>query len=260
MMRRLTMVLLVVTGLLLGAVLALAVNGRMAHLRALDAALPGVATLPGWSAVIDDSAGILRGSAQLGMPALGWQLQSIGLEGPVWHFRLEGPGLTIEAPAVLARADAGEGGPVLALSPVTGHIDSIILAEQSAMLSAWPQAQLQPTRGRLRLDMHSGRLTLLEIEGLARDVIVDGAMLGSGRFNLSDGPDEELRLVARLSGFDNGEHAGFDAELRVDRSAGVAVLALVPRAPEQMPQDQPTEGMLRALPLPAGLVLPDTAR
>lgn len=240
MMRRLALWLIVLAGLALGLALALAVNGRMAHLRAL--ALP----LPEWGAAIDDSAGLMQGSARLGSVDLGWRLAGLGRAGPVWQMRLSGTGLALQAPAVLVRPGEGARGPVLALSPVAGQVDS-------GALPGWPQARLEPTRGGLRLDLRHGQVTALEIEGLARDVMFEGSALGSGRFVLRHAPGEDWHLVATLRDTAATDAGTIHAELRIDRAAGSAALALVPQDPDVPSGGLPPEGTLRALPLPAAL-------
>ena len=252
-MRRAAILLLVSAGLTLGLALALVVNGRMAHLRALAGAMPGLATLPGWTAAIDDSAGLIRGSAQIGDAEIGWELRGIKAAGPVWRVRLDGPGVAIGASAVLAPGPERSRSLVLSLAPVTGHVDSAALARGDAAIAAWPEARLEPTRGRIVLDpQHGGRLLVPDIEGLARDVSFEGTVLGSGRFNLNHVPGEDWRLVASLVS-DRADEAGtaIDAELRIDLSAGSAALALLPQMGGRMPGAMPAEGVLRALPMPA---------
>lgn len=253
MMRRLFLLLILVFGLALGLALALAVNGRMAHLRALVEALPGAGALPGWSAAIDDSAGIMRGQARLRSGEIIWHLQGVGLKGPVWRFRLDGPGLALEATAVLAWPGEGERGPVLAVAPVTGRFDS---AAADDGLPGWPEAQLEPIRGGFRLDLHGQGLTTLQIEGLARNVVFEGNALGTGRFTLSHEAGEEWRLVATLRDGSAEEAGTLHAELRVDPASGTAVLALVPQEPGPPAGDLPPEGVLRALVLPPRLAVP----
>ncbi|MCC5986827.1 MAG: hypothetical protein JJT95_04040 [Pararhodobacter sp.] len=253
MMRRLFLLLILVFGLALGLALALAVNGRMAHLRALVDALPGAGVLPGWSAAIDDSAGIIRGQVRLGAGEITWRLQGVGLEGPVWRFHLDGQGLSLEASAVLAWPGVGERGPVLAVAPVTGRFDS---AAAGAGLTGWPEALIEPIRGGFRLDLRGEGLTALQIEGLARDVVFEGSALGTGRFTLSHEAGEEWRLVATLRDAGADDSGALHAELRIDPASGTAVLALVPQEPGQMAGDMPPEGVLRALVLPPQLAAP----
>lgn len=236
-MRAIAISLVLGVGLLLGLLLAFVVNGRMAHLRAL--ALP----LPAWSEVIDESAGIMRGRAALGEATLGWRLQTIGRPGPVWQFRLDGPGLALAAPAVLSLRSGAVIPSALMLAPVTGHLDSAALSD--GRLQGWPEARLAFTRGHLAFDLHRGVVSRLETEGLASAVIVDGRALGSGRFTLTHESEGDWRLSADLVAHDSAE--GLALELRLDFAAGQAALSVLPATGGQ----DPAESVLRALALPA---------
>lgn len=238
MMRRVTMGLVLSLGLGLGLLLALAVYGRMGHLRALPAPIPA------WSAALDDSAGLLRGSARLGEASIGWRLQAIRRQGPVWDFRLDGPGLALAAPAVLLMIGGGGSTPTLILAPVTGHLDSAALSGGS--LQGWPEARLTFTRGRLAFDPRRGQVSAFEAEGLASAVVVDGRALGSGRFTLNRMPEGDWRLSADIGTDTDTSHAGKNLELRLDFETGQAVLAVVP----VQNGEGRAESMLRAFTLP----------
>ena len=237
-MRRVTMGMVLIVGLALGLLMALALNGRMGHLRAL--ALP----LPAWSAAVDDSAGIMRGIASLGEVVIGWQLQTIGREGPVWQFRLDGPGLALAAPAVLSMPGGSGAVPALRLAPVTGQLDNSDLS--GGNLQGWPEARLVFTRGHLSLDPGQGAVSAIEAEGLASAVVFESRALGSGRFNLTQLPEGGWRLAAELTAEPDDPTARLTVEMQVDFETGQAVLAILPEDDAQGSDD----GVLRALVLP----------
>lgn len=231
--------LVLILGLGLGLLLALALNGRMGHLRAL--ALP----LPAWSVAVDDAAGVLRGSATLGEAVMGWQLQTIGREGPVWQFRFDGPGLMLAAPAVLSVPVGAGAMPALMLAPLTGHLDSAALS--GGNLQGWPDARLSFTRGHLAFDLGLGAVSGLEVEGLASAVVFESQSLGSGRFTLTQVPEGYWRLAANLAAEPEDSTSRLTVELQMDLATGQAVLAILPGENAQ----SPAESVLRTLSLPA---------
>ena len=110
--------LAVVLGLALGLTAAVAVGGRVGHLRALGLA-------PAWTDSLDPDAGLPEGRGTVNGAALSWQWRglrgwAVTLRGPDWQAqaqgwpRIEGVDLTdLRGVVPLAQLDAGAG--VLAL-------------------------------------------------------------------------------------------------------------------------------------------------
>lgn len=164
MIGRLVRFLALVLGLVLGLGLALTVQGRMEHLRALS---PWLGPLPGWTGAVAADAGVLAGQAHGPAGAvLHWRLAGIDSGGPHWALRAEGAGLALALTARLARP--GDLGPALALTDARG--EAVLTGGQVA-------GHFVVTGGGGRLD---GAGLALELTGQGRRLLREGEAVPDG--------------------------------------------------------------------------------
>jgi len=182
--------LVLVIGLTLGLSLAVVVEGRMVHLRALAGD-----RLPDWTHLIADDAALLRGTAAPAperlMLSASWRLARIGGAGPVWRIQLSGPGARLDGDAVLGV----DGVPVL--QQLSGRVEL-------AALAIWEQppafdADLQIIRASATLNPALGTLATLAVEGFAAGVTLDQSAFGDGRWNASLEPDGRWQIRLSLA-------------------------------------------------------------
>lgn len=173
--------LVLVFGLVLGLMLAILTEGRMAHLAALSGD-----RLPGWTRAISSDATVFSGSTaplagRMGVSAH-WRLARIGPAGPVWRVQLSGAGVRLEGDLIIGAGNTAR------LNDLRGRVDL-------AALSAWEHtpefaAGLEIARGRGEIDLDHGTLSTLQLEGFASGVIAGQSVLGEGRADaglLADG-------------------------------------------------------------------------
>ena len=147
--------------------------GRMHHLRL---ALPD--RLPGWSTLIADDAGLMRGTMDLPALAhwpatvLGWRAVAPDRSGWHWQVRLDGPGIALTARLTLPlwpdRADVGGGGGTVDMAAIAGlpvPVTGLFTLEGLAIAAA-PLRQMPRPSGELRAGVNGLR--------------IDGADFGKG--------------------------------------------------------------------------------
>lgn len=143
--------LALVVGLALGLAVAVALNGRVAHLR-----LAGLA--PEWMAGFDAGAGLLAGQSRFADATLRWQAVGVDLEGPRWALVLDGADWQARAEG---RADAAG----LRLTAITGLVPG-------AWLHPSGQGILAIRDGAVRIFLPAGVLLDGWLDGQARALVL----------------------------------------------------------------------------------------
>jgi hypothetical protein len=162
-------VILVLLGFVLGLAAAVALGGRMAHLRAL-----GLAGAEGWTTGVADEAGLVSGTAAVAGGAVDWALAGIDASGPRWRVTLTGPDWQAQGRARLASGGVG-------IRDMAGLLDT-------AVLGAGMTGQVALTGGALSLALPSGTVTEARLAGQTRALSLDGiAFDGAVTLILSDG-------------------------------------------------------------------------
>jgi len=163
-------------GFLLGAVLALALEGSMGHLRMLAGD-----RLPGWTDAIAPDARLARGSAEfashgpVGEPLhLAWVFGGIGAEGPHWRLRLAGPG-------VRGAADLRPRLRKLRLDGVSGEIEAAALSG----LPLRPGGLIVIEAAEADIGVASGAPELVAASAIWRGAMLEDVPLGTGRIRLA---------------------------------------------------------------------------
>jgi hypothetical protein len=161
--------ILVPLGFALGLLAAVALGGRMAHLRAL-----GFAGSQGWSAGIADEAGLVAGTAVVPGGVVDWVLSGVDLSGPHWRVTLTGPDWQTQGRARLAT-----GG--LSLAGLSGLLDTVVLGGDWA-------GQVALSGGAMVLALPSGSVTEAQLVGQTRNLSFGGAPFdGAVTLSLQDG-------------------------------------------------------------------------
>ncbi|MCB1406187.1 MAG: hypothetical protein KDK01_07965 [Rhodobacteraceae bacterium] len=142
--------LVLTLGLVLGLCAALAVGGRMAHLRMVTDGLPG------WSEGIDDRAGVLAGQGRVAGAVLRWRQAGIG-----WQVTLSGADWQ-------ARGMARIMGWEIRIEGFDGVIPASLLVPGAAGMLALAD-------GMLRIALPAGILTDAELHATARGLELTGA-------------------------------------------------------------------------------------
>ncbi|MCB1396385.1 MAG: hypothetical protein H6898_07040 [Rhodobacter sp.] len=163
-------VLVLILGLGLGLLAAVAVGGRMDHLRAV-----GFGT-SGWAGAISGDAGLANGDMAVRGGVLRWQLTGVNLSGPRWRVTLGGSDWQVQGTGRLTPA-------TLRVVGLSGLLDASALAEALGGLVAIEG-------GSVTLALPDGALQAGRIDGQAR-----GLTTAEGRF---DGP---VSLIAGPDGW-----------------------------------------------------------
>lgn len=147
--------LVLILGLLLGLGAAIALGGRLSHLRLL---VPG--SLPSWSAGLIDNAGFGSGQGRILGADLRWRFTGFDVRGPHWSAGLNGPDWQVQGVAHVVGAS-------LRIEDVQGVLPG-------AMLQDGGTGAVAVETGALLVAMPSGALTEGQLAGQARGLEIAG--------------------------------------------------------------------------------------
>jgi len=152
-------VLALILGLGLGLLAAVAVGGRMDHLRAV-----GFGTA-GWAGAIAGDAGLASGQMAVRGGLLRWQMTGVDLAGPRWRVTLGGPDWQVQGTGRLTPAS-------LRVEGVSGLLDASVLADGLGGLVA-------VEGGSVTVALSAGAVQAGRIDGQARGLTTaDGGLDG----------------------------------------------------------------------------------
>lgn len=175
-------VLVILPALIFGLILAVAIEGRLGHLRQVAGD-----RLPGWTAALPDDVGPWHGQVILAAQRLSWRFARIGADGIVWQLRSDGPAGTVTGKLALA-------GRVGVVQDLVGVIDL------AAFGYAEPGGQLVLEQGRVTFDWFTNALGAGEITGRMQEVHLEGHDLGGGPARLVLAADGQWQARADLAG------------------------------------------------------------
>lgn len=196
----------ILTGLVLGLVMAAAVELRMAHLRRI---VPE--ELPNWSEAVSDEARFVQGELSVsaasiadlafsGDGSLSWELTWPDFRGPAWKLLVVAPGIRLEGRVVLPLSGLVNRQTVVSVTRLHGRIETSALLWADRLGHTLPDGILELSLGRAIFTPHEGILSIVEASGQVYAARFNDQAFGEGPFDLRMAPDGGWRFSAMLSG------------------------------------------------------------